>query len=357
MAKAVRLAQYLRGVPRARLWFEHQGPCQDLLVHSDTDWAGCRRTRRSTTGGYAALGSHVLKTWCKTQATIALSSAEAELYGLVRASSECIGLASLHMDLGMRVRCTAVGDASAALAIVARKGVGRIRHLDTPFLWIQDQAAQGKVKYDKIDGERNGADLFTKSLPWNDIEKHVAKMNVEFVHSKSDMGYSLHMLQQGQFGVGLAALQEISNKFGDGKEIKIWHRLDLGVRTTKTSMKNGPEWSSVIGRVVVDASSGELLRSEPARDITRNMEHTLLPNAPRDTLTFLLYQSDSPTHRPKPQAQQQRQQHPLLSQHQPQGPILMVPEARPAVPTDSALVHTGFAGNLVFDAENKGSRG
>ena len=65
------------------MWYKFQEtPCQ-LETFSDTDWAGCRRTRRSATVGYTVAGSHLIKMWCKTQIVVALSSAEAELYGLV----------------------------------------------------------------------------------------------------------------------------------------------------------------------------------------------------------------------------------------------------------------------------------
>ena len=99
---------------------------RQLETFSDTDWAGCRRTRRSTTGGYTVAGSHLIKMWCKTQAVVALSSAEAELYGLVRASAETLGLVSMYKDLGTHMNGVVLGDASAALAIVARRGLGAI---------------------------------------------------------------------------------------------------------------------------------------------------------------------------------------------------------------------------------------
>ena len=81
--------------------------------------------------------------WCKTQTVVALSSAEAELYGIVRASTEMLGLISLGRDLGMQLSGRVLRDASAALAIVASKGLGRIRHLDTNYLWVQEKAARG----------------------------------------------------------------------------------------------------------------------------------------------------------------------------------------------------------------------
>ena len=96
------------------------------LKRSQTqDWAGCKRTRRSTTGGNTVAGSHLIKMWCKTQAVVALSSAEAELCGLVRVSSETVGLISMYKDLGTHMNGVVLGDASAALAIVARRGLGK----------------------------------------------------------------------------------------------------------------------------------------------------------------------------------------------------------------------------------------
>ena len=98
--KVVRLGRYLKNRPRVRLWFKFlETPCQ-LETYSDTDWAGCKRIRRNTTGGYTVAGSHLIKVWCKTQAVVAIISAEAELYGLVRASAQTMGLISMYKDLG-----------------------------------------------------------------------------------------------------------------------------------------------------------------------------------------------------------------------------------------------------------------
>ena len=45
------------------------------------DWAGCPRTRKSTTGGMIMVGSHAIKTWSSTQAGgPKLSSGEAEFH-------------------------------------------------------------------------------------------------------------------------------------------------------------------------------------------------------------------------------------------------------------------------------------
>ena len=88
---------------------------------------------------------------------MALASAEAELYGLVRASAEILGLISMYKDVGTHMNGVVLGDASAALAIVARRGLGKLRHLDTNYLWIQEKAAKGDLNFNKVAGADNGA--------------------------------------------------------------------------------------------------------------------------------------------------------------------------------------------------------
>ena len=61
-------------------------------TYSDTDWAGCLRTRKSTSGGCILRGKHLLKSWSKSHGLVALSSGESELYAVVKASAEGIGL-------------------------------------------------------------------------------------------------------------------------------------------------------------------------------------------------------------------------------------------------------------------------
>ena len=56
------------------------------------------------------------------------------------------------------------GDASAALGIVGRRGLGKIRHIDVSHLWVQERAATKQIKYEKVKGTVNVADMLTKKL-------------------------------------------------------------------------------------------------------------------------------------------------------------------------------------------------
>ena len=56
-----RLARYLRHEPRCVLWYACQGTTGEVTCFTDSNWAGCKRTRRSTSGGCMLWGSHTIK--------------------------------------------------------------------------------------------------------------------------------------------------------------------------------------------------------------------------------------------------------------------------------------------------------
>lgn len=93
-----RLGRYLQCQSRVVYKYKFQ-TISRVDVYSDTDWAGCVKTRKSTSGGCVLLGSNLIKSWSSTQPSVSLSSAEAEFYGVVRASPYALGYWSLLDDL------------------------------------------------------------------------------------------------------------------------------------------------------------------------------------------------------------------------------------------------------------------
>ena len=83
-----RIGRYLKRYPRVVWRFDMQGPVSHIELYTDADWAGCRRNRKSTSGGVAMVGNHCIKAWAKTQSVIAKSSAESELYSVVKGATE-----------------------------------------------------------------------------------------------------------------------------------------------------------------------------------------------------------------------------------------------------------------------------
>ena len=93
MGALKRLGRFILGRRRLIFKFDYQDLQSggQIETYSDTDWAGCIRTRKSTSGGCLMLGTHLIKTWSATQASVSLSSGEAEFYGVVRVAGWHLG--------------------------------------------------------------------------------------------------------------------------------------------------------------------------------------------------------------------------------------------------------------------------
>jgi len=120
-------------------------------VYTDTDWAGCPLTRKSTSGGCVMLGKHCMKHWSSTQTSISLSSGEAEFAGVIRGAGQGLGHQALLKDVGVELPLRVWTDSSAAIGICSRQGLGKLRHLDTHTLWIQHAARTKRVDLRKVD--------------------------------------------------------------------------------------------------------------------------------------------------------------------------------------------------------------
>jgi hypothetical protein len=144
--------------------FGYQSVVKEVAIWTDTDFAGCKKTRKSTSGGVAMFGNHMIKSWCSTQSIVSLSSGEAEYYGIVKGGSIGIGLRSMLEDFGVEVSIRINTDASAAKGIANRKGLGKVRHIAVNQLWIQDWISLGDLTIMKVNGKENIADILTKHV-------------------------------------------------------------------------------------------------------------------------------------------------------------------------------------------------
>ena len=130
-------------------WFKCQERPKDVICFTDSDRAGCRRTRKSTSGGGIRWGSHLLKSWSRTHTSLATSSGEAELYAAVKGGAELRGMQSLAPDLGACLGARLNVDAKATIGIVHRWGLGKLRHVEVGNLWIQNAVKEKRIQVDK----------------------------------------------------------------------------------------------------------------------------------------------------------------------------------------------------------------
>ena len=189
--KLKRLARYLKGRPRVVWQYRWQGERDHVEVYTDSDWAGCARTRRSTSGGIAMRGKHIIKGWSVTQKTVAVSSGEAEMVAVVKGVQEGIGIKAALADWGEEVKVRGMCDSTAAIGIVNRRGVGKIRHLDVGKLWVQELREEGSLEVKKVLGTENPADQLTKYLGPAEVDKGMAMAGVEVREGRSEVAVGM----------------------------------------------------------------------------------------------------------------------------------------------------------------------
>jgi hypothetical protein len=138
--------------------------CSKVWGFGDTDWAGDPETRRCTACGLIIWGNALLHAHARTIIPYSLSSPEAEYYGQVGVAAELLYVHSLIVDMGFSPTMHLLCDASSAIAISKRQGVGKVRHIELRFLWLQDKLAAKVFDIGKVPGWYNPADIGTKIL-------------------------------------------------------------------------------------------------------------------------------------------------------------------------------------------------
>jgi hypothetical protein len=189
--KLKRIGRYLKGCPRYVIQYPFQEWPESLTGLSDANWALDKETRKSTSGGIVMFGKHYVKSWSKTQSLVALSSAESELYALIKCTSEVLGLKSALADWGISTSGVIKSDASAALGIIQRQGLGKVRHIDCGYLYIQQVSAEKTLTFSKVPGARNAADICTKGLAAAKIHEFVSDVGGKFCLGRADLASKL----------------------------------------------------------------------------------------------------------------------------------------------------------------------
>ena len=192
-----RAARYLAGAPRYVQQYEWQDYDGHMDAYADSDWAGDKVTRKNTNGGLIMLGNHMIKSWSSSQPVIALSSGEAELYALVTAATQAKGIASLMFDVCQNVCTTVHTDCTAALGIVHRRGLGKIKHIEVQWLWVQDKVHNKAISVQKTGTNVNPADMLTKGTKREVIDEHVNFIEGHICKQRDKSALNVNALSQG----------------------------------------------------------------------------------------------------------------------------------------------------------------
>ena len=185
MEELKHLARYLKGKPSMALVLRQQRMPNNIRVSVDSDFAADRKTRRSTTGMVQRLGMHCVKATSNLQASSGLNVGETEYYALVHGAVHGLGLQSYLEDWGIRLDLVIESDSTSAASFASRQGLGKQRHVQTRYLWVQERIARREFEIKKVAGGLNVSDILTKSCPGVLLQRHMEKIGqVEVEPSK-----------------------------------------------------------------------------------------------------------------------------------------------------------------------------
>lgn len=181
---AKRVLRYLKGTSNLCLTFRKSGDT-DLRGYVDADWGGAL-DRKSFTGLIFKLGQNLVSWESRKQATVSLSSTEAEYVGLSQASKEALYLRSLLGSLTTVESKAAVvfNDNQSAHKIAANKMMhNRTKHIDIKYHFIRECVLTNKVEIKYMSTDKMIADILTKNV-------HAPKLR-QFLSDLSLTNYSI----------------------------------------------------------------------------------------------------------------------------------------------------------------------
>jgi len=156
------------------------GPMSELEGYCDSDYAGDIDTRRSTTGYVFILNGGIISWSSRLQATVAVSTAEAEYMAAAQAVKEALWLRKLIADIGAPLKTIQMyTDNQAALTLLKNPiASARSKHIDIIYHFARERVARKEIKFEYCPTAVMIADIMTKALAESKFEKCCSGMGV-----------------------------------------------------------------------------------------------------------------------------------------------------------------------------------
>ena len=101
--------------------------------------------------------------------------------------AQALGIQSLMRHMGWHATIVIHNDATAAIGITRRKGLGKIRHLDVTDLWMQEEIKSKVIQAAKVLVKENMADVLTKHVDRSSLEAAMGRMQMVKTSGRSAM--------------------------------------------------------------------------------------------------------------------------------------------------------------------------
>ena len=163
----IQIFRYLAGTLELGITFKSNST-DELVGYTDSDWAWLKDGRRSTGGYTFPLSGGPVSHQSKQQATVALSSTEAEYMATTEAGKEALWIARFLAALGYRLPGHPVSlkaDNRGAIMLTANPEFHRrTKHIEVRHHWIREKVDSKEIVITYISTKDMVADGLTKAL-------------------------------------------------------------------------------------------------------------------------------------------------------------------------------------------------
>lgn len=162
-----RIFKYLRGTSNYGITYKKDS--EKLNVFTDADFVGNKTMRRSTTGMVAIFSQGAISWTSQLQKSVVLSTTEAEIVAASEDAKQLTWLTRLSELLGHNkfFPTLHVDNASAVKLAKNPEFHKKTKHIEVRHFYVRERVLNGDINIKHIEGTKQLADLFTKTLKRN----------------------------------------------------------------------------------------------------------------------------------------------------------------------------------------------
>jgi len=177
-----RIFRYLKGTTNLGLLYRKSLDYK-LVGFCDADFAGDRIERKSTSGNCQFLGENLISWASKRQATIAMSTAEAEYISAASCCTQLLWMKHQLEDYPINANSILIYCDNTVAICLSKNAIlhSRAKHIEIKHHFIIDYVQKGILDIQFIDTEHQWADIITKPLTVERFDFIKKILNMHFV--------------------------------------------------------------------------------------------------------------------------------------------------------------------------------
>nr|KYP56105.1 Copia protein [Cajanus cajan] len=157
-----RIVRYLLGTTNLGLWYPKNMPF-NLVGYSDSDFAGCKTDRKSTSGTCHFIGSTLVSWHSKKKNSVALSTAEAEYIAAGSCCAQILWMKQQLSDFGLSLDHIPIKCDNTSAINLSKNPVlhSRTKHIEIRRHFLRDHVQKGDCVLEFVETKNQLDDIFT----------------------------------------------------------------------------------------------------------------------------------------------------------------------------------------------------